>query len=144
MDEKFYRRFESFRRSLAALEEVRERDLTDSFILSGAGAKFNITFDLVWKVMKDIIIQYFAVVDFPKGSPREVLRKAYEFQLISDEAWLDMLRDRNDLTHDYDGEIVKSVCGRLTGSYLDLFEVFKDIVERDYQEKTGNEEDIQR
>ena len=39
MDEKFYRRFESFRRSLAALEEVRERDLTDSFILSGAGAK---------------------------------------------------------------------------------------------------------
>ena len=144
MDEKFYRRFESFRRSLAALEEVRERDLTDSFILSGAGAKFNITFDLAWKVMKDIIIQYFAVVDFPKGSPREVLRKAYEFQLISDEAWLDMLRDRNDLTHDYDGEIVKSVCGRLTGSYLDLFEAFKDIVERDYQEKTGNEEDIQR
>lgn len=144
MDEKFYRRFESFRRSLAALEEVRERDLTDSFILSGAGAKFNITFDLAWKVMKDIIIQYFAVVDFPKGSPREVLRKAYEFRLISDEAWLDMLRDRNDLTHDYDGEIVKSVCGRLTGSYLDLFEVFKDIVERDYQEKTGNEEDIQR
>ena len=35
--------------------------------------------------MKDIIIQYFAVVDFPKGSPREVLRKAYEFRLISDE-----------------------------------------------------------
>lgn len=144
MDEKFYRRFESFRRSLAALEEVRERDLTDSFILSGAGAKFNITFDLAWKVMKDIIIQYFAVVDFPKGSPREVLRKAYEFRLISDEAWLDMLRDRNDLTHDYDGEIVKSVCGRLTGSYLNLFEAFKDMVEREYQEKTGNEEDIQR
>ena len=48
MDEKFYRRFESFRRSLAALEEVRERDLTDSFILSGAGAKFNITFDLAF------------------------------------------------------------------------------------------------
>lgn len=144
MDEKFYRRFESFRRSLAALEEVRERDLTDSFILSGAGAKFNITFDLAWKVMKDIIIQYFAVVDFPKGSPREVLRKAYEFRLISDEEWLDMLRDRNDLTHDYDGEIVKSVCGRLTGSYLNLFEAFKDIVEREYQEKTGNEEDIQR
>ena len=94
--------------------------------------------------MKDIIIQYFAVVDFPKGSPREVLRKAYEFRLISDEAWLDMLRDRNDLTHDYDGEIVKSVCGRLTGSYLNLFEAFKDMVEREYQVKTGNEEDIQR
>ncbi len=132
MDEKFYRRFESFRRSLVALEEVRERDLTDSFILSGAGAKFNITFDLAWKVMKDIIIQYFAVVDFPKGSPREVLRKAYEFQLISDEAWLDMLRDRNDLTHDYDGEIVKEVCKRLINCYLALFEEFRKTAETRY------------
>ena len=132
MDEKFYRRFESFRRSLAVLEEIRERDLTDSFILSGAGAKFNITFDLAWKVMKDIIIQYFAVVDFPKGSPREVLRKAYEFQLISDEAWLDMLRDRNDLTHDYDGEIVKEVCKRLINCYLALFEEFRKTAETRY------------
>ena len=132
MDEKFYRRFESFRRSLAALEEVRERDLTDSFILSGAGAQFNITFDLAWKVMKDIIIQYFAVVDFPKGSPREVLRKAYVFHLISDEAWLDMLRDRNDLTHDYDGEIVKEVCKRLINCYLALFEEFRKTAETRY------------
>ena len=137
MDEKFYRRFESFRRSLAALEEVRERDLTNSFILSGAGAKFNITFDLAWKVMKDIIIQYFAVVDFPKGSPREVLRKAYGFQLISDEAWLDMLRDRNDLTHDYDGEIVKEVCKRLINCYLALFEEFRKTAETRYLSTKG-------
>ncbi len=132
MDEKFYRRFESFRRSLAVLEEIRERDLTDSFVLSGAGAKFNITFDLAWKVMKDIIIQYFAVVDFPKGSPREVLRKAYEFRLISDDAWMDMLRDRNDLTHDYDGEIVKEVCKRLINCYLALFEEFRKTAETRY------------
>ena len=137
MDEKFYRRFESFRRSLAALEEVRERDLTDSFILSGAGAKFNITFDLAWKVMKDIIIQYFAVVDFPKGSPREVLRKAYVFHLISDEAWLDMLRDRNDLTHDYDGEIVKEVCKSLINCYLALFEEFRKTAETRYLSTKG-------
>ena len=137
MDEKFYRRFESFRRPLVALEEVRERDLTDSFILSGAGAKFNITFDLAWKVMKDIIIQYFAVVDFPKGSPREVLRKAYVFHLISDEAWLDMLRDRNDLTHDYDGEIVKEVCKRLINCYLALFEEFRKTAETRYLSTKG-------
>ena len=132
MDEKYYRRFESFRKSLAVLKEIRERDLNDSFILSGAGAKFNITFDLAWKVMKDIVIQRFAVVDFPKGSPREVLRKAYEFQLISDDAWMDMLRDRNDLMHDYDGEIVKTVCERLINCYLALFEAFQETVETRY------------
>lgn len=61
MDEKFYKRFESFQKSLAALAEVRQRDLNDSFVLSGTGAKFSITFDLAWKVMKDIIIQDYAV-----------------------------------------------------------------------------------
>ena len=84
MDAKFYKRYENFQKSLNTLAEARHRDLNDSFVLSGTASKFSITFDLAWKVMKDIIIQYYAVVDFPKGSPREVLRKAFEFQLIQD------------------------------------------------------------
>ena len=42
MDEKFYRRFLSFCKSLDALAEARQRDLTDSFVLSGTSAKFSI------------------------------------------------------------------------------------------------------
>lgn len=49
MDEKFSRRFKSFCNSLEALSEARERDLSDSFVLSGTSAKFSITFDLSWK-----------------------------------------------------------------------------------------------
>lgn len=133
MDEKFYRRFESFTNSLEALEEVRQRDLADSFVVSGAGAKFNITFDLAWKVMKDIITEDYAVVDFPKGSPREVLRKAFEFELISDDGWLDMLRDRNNLTHDYDGTVVKEICRKLLENYLNLLEKFRTTVDSKYK-----------
>ena len=59
MDEKFNRRFVSFTKSLDALAEARERDLSDSFVLSGTSAKFSITFDLAWKVMKDILIHWF-------------------------------------------------------------------------------------
>ena len=51
MDEKFNRRFVSFTKSLDALAEARERDLSDSFVLSGTSAKFSITFDLAWKEM---------------------------------------------------------------------------------------------
>lgn len=58
MDEKFMRRYESFKNSLASLSEARERDMSDSFVLSGTSAKFSITFDLAWKVMKDILVQY--------------------------------------------------------------------------------------
>ncbi len=82
MDAKFYNRFALFCKSLDALAEAPNRDMNDSFVLSGTGAKFSITFDLAWKVMKDIIIQYYAVVDFPKGSPREVLKKSFEFEIL--------------------------------------------------------------
>lgn len=61
MDEKFNRRYTSFCNSLDALAEARQRDLSDSFVLSGTSAKFSITFDLAWKVMKDILVQYYAI-----------------------------------------------------------------------------------
>ena len=134
MDGKFYHRFDSYRKSLCALSEARNRDLSDSFVLSGTGAKFSITFDLAWKVMKDLVVQRFAIVDFPKGSPREVLRKAYEVNLISDDTWMEMLTDRNDLTHDYDGEVIEEICGNIIGKYMDLFFAFEETVQQLLQE----------
>ena len=74
MDEKFEKRYRSFCNSLDALAEAKQRDLSDSFVLSGTSAKFSITFDLSWKVMKDILIEYYAMTGFIAGSPREVLK----------------------------------------------------------------------
>ena len=107
MDEKFNRCFLSFCKSLDALAEARQRDLTDSFVLSGTSAKFSITFDLSWKVMKDILVQYYAITNFVAGSPREVLRESFQANLISDDKWMEMLKVRNELAHDYDGEIAR-------------------------------------
>ncbi len=128
MDEKFNRRFLSFCNSLDALAEARQRDLSDSFVLSGTSAKFSITFDLAWKVMKDILVQYYAITGFVAGSPREVLRESFKADLISDEAWMKMLRVRNELAHDYDGEIVKEHCDAIIGTYIDLFYEFENTV----------------
>ena len=130
MDEKFNRRFRSFCNSLDALAEARQRDLEDSFVLSGTSAKFSITFDLSWKVMKDILVQYYAITGFVAGSPREVLREAYKANLISDEAWMEMLKVRNELTPDYDSEIVKEYCNRIVEKYIDLFYDLKDTIEQ--------------
>ena len=121
MEEKFYRRFESFRNSLNSLNEAKNRDLSDSFVLSGTGAKFSITFDLSWKVMKDIIIGYHMVSDFATGSPREVLRKSFEVNLIYDDIWMEMLKIRNEISHDYDGKIMEEYCSKIVNRYIDKF-----------------------
>ena len=130
MDAKFNRRFQSFCNSLDALAEARQRDFSDSFVLSGTSAKVSITFDLAWKVMKDILIQYYAITRFVAGSPREVLREAFQADLIADDAWMDMLKVRNELAHDYDCEIVKTHCHTIVEKYIDLFYEFEDTVKK--------------
>ena len=130
MDAKFEKRFQSFCNSLDALAEARQRDLTDSFVLSGTSAKFSITFDLSWKVMKDILVQYYEITGFVAGSPREVLRESFKAALISDDAWMDMLKIRNGLAHDYDSEIVKTHCNTIVEKYIDLFYEFEDVVKK--------------
>lgn len=130
MDEKFNRRFLSFCKSLDALAEARQRDLTDSFVLSGTSAKFSITFDLSWKVMKDILVQYYAITNFVAGSPREVLKESFQANLISDDKWMEMLKVRNELAHDYDGEIVKEHCNAIVENYIDLFYDFEKHVKK--------------
>lgn len=128
MDEKFNKRFVSFCNSLDALAEARKRDLSDSFVLSGTSAKFSITFDLAWKVMKDILVQYYAITGFVAGLPREVLRESFKANLISDETWMEMLKVKNQLAHDYDCDIVKEHCNTIIGTYIDLLYEFERAV----------------
>ena len=129
MDEKFIRRFESFKNSLDSLAEARQRDLSDSFVLSGTSAKFSITFDLAWTVMKDILIQYYAITGFVTGSPREVLKQSFRANLITGDEWIEMLKVKNQLAHDYDGVIVKEHCQTIIHEYIDKLYDFKTVVE---------------
>ena len=73
MERKFINRFYSYCNCLKDFSEAKYRDITDSFVLSGTVNKFSLTFDLSWKVMKDILVQYYAISDFAAASPRETL-----------------------------------------------------------------------
>ena len=124
----FEPRFESYRLSLSALREARERDRSDSFVLSGTSAKFSITFELAWKVMKDVLTGYYGVSDFVAGSPRATLRTAAKLELISDDRWMDMLDLRNELAHDYDLSTIEEAFERITSIYITLFDDFEHKV----------------
>ena len=136
--EKFYiRRFESFRRCLADFEGARERDYrNDSFVLSGVVSKFCLTFDLAWKLMKDIVVQHYNIENYATGSPSENLKEAFGVGLIKDDGvWKKMLRLRNDLTHDYNYELAAESCGTIVEQYIDIFKGFESDI-RSFIEKT--------
>ena len=68
-------------------------------------------------------------VNFVSGSPREVLRTSFRADLITDDIWLEMLKVRNELSHDYDGEIVLQHCQTIIHTYVDMLSVFQEKVE---------------
>ena len=104
-------------------------DPTDT-VRDGVIQRFEFTFDLAWKVMKDILVKHYAITGFVAGSPREVLRESFKADLISDDTWMTMLQVRNELAHDYDCDVVKAHCKTIVGPYIDLFYEFEDRVKR--------------
>ena len=121
MQKSYTNRYNSFKQSLDSLEEAKTRNKDDSFVLSGTAMKFNLTFDLSWKLMGDILRDEYKIIDYVTGSPRETLKKAKSLGIIDDDIWLSMLDDRNNLTHDYDYLIAKEKFDTIVNSYIQVF-----------------------
>lgn len=130
MESRSINRYNSFLRSLNNLKTVRTRDLSDDFVISGTVQKFNLTFDIAWKVMKDIVINHYKVLDFATGSPRETLRIAASVKLIDDDTWMTMLDDRNAFAHDYDGLLAKEGVNRIINDYIPLLDKLCECIKQ--------------
>ena len=71
MAKKNINRYNIFSKSLATLSNSCGADPDAMFVLGATVQAYNLTFDLSWKVMKDIITEHFGIQDFATGSPRE-------------------------------------------------------------------------
>lgn len=135
MGNKFINRYNTFCKSLKNLEKSRSADPEADFVLEGTVLNFSLTFDISWKVMKDILVKEMGIIDFAMGSPRETLQQAFANGIIDDDQWMQMLKSRNQLAHDYDGTFAKEKFQDIINIYLSLFEKMKDKVEKYYIEE---------
>lgn len=122
MQNQYSKRAEAFQKSLETLKLSKTADKSNPLILSGIVMSFNLTFDLAWKLIKDILQEDHGIKDFPSGSPKETLKKAKSVGIIQDEIWLDMLDDRNDLIHDYDFVFASKKVDTIINNYIPEFE----------------------
>lgn len=133
---RFTVRYEKFKDSLSSLEKINNIEWPENedlygFIWCGVISKFCITFDLSYKLAKDILVEYHGVSDFAKGSPREILKTAFQADVINDEAWLQMLKARNEIVHEYkELDEVDDWCEKITSIYLPLFQALVAYTQR--------------
>ena len=133
MESKYINRYHTFCKSLKNLEKSRLADPRADFVLEGTVLNFNLTFDIAWKVMKDILVKKLGILDFAVGSPRETLQQAFVNKIIDDDQWMQMLRVRNQLAHDYDGSFASEKFQDIINVYYPLFEKMRKNAEKYYQ-----------
>ena len=100
-------KFEKFQKALNSLEMIYLKPVQeDRSNIDATIQRFEFTFELAWKFLKD----YFAERDVILNYPKEVLKEAFGVGLIDDEnLWLEMLHDRNMTSHTYDEELADEI-----------------------------------
>jgi nucleotidyltransferase substrate binding protein (TIGR01987 family) len=97
-DVRWKQRFSNLRRAFDLLQEAATAESLSSLEQEGLIQRFEYTFELSWKTMKDYLESQGASVPLPL----DVLKQAFASGLISDgDTWIDMLEKRSLLSHTY-------------------------------------------
>ncbi len=118
---KWKHRFENFENAIKLLNEVVELDFNNLSMLEKEGVvqRFEYTLELAWKTLKDKMEDDGLVLEFI--SPKVVLKQAYQSKYIDNiELWLQMINDRNLLSHIYNYETVIKIIQDIQNYYINL------------------------
>ena len=127
------KRFDSYVSNLRVLETASDQDLENEFIIGGIIDKFFIQFELGWKLFKKLLA-YEGDAVAATGSPRDIIKAAYRYlDFIDEDVWLEMLRDRNNLSHQYDADAAL----KLAHTVIERFTPEFQRVERGVRERYG-------
>lgn len=118
-------KFEKFGKALASLEAIYLKPVQeDRANIDATIRRFEFTFELAWKFLKDYFIEQGVVLNFPK----EVLKEAYSSKLIDDETvWIAMLNDRNMTSHTHDESLADEIYLRIRAYVPELHKLLNNI-----------------
>ena len=117
-------RFDNYKRAFLLLREaieiMEERDLTQ-LEKEGIIQRFEYTWELAWKVLKDFLENEGVTLD--RITPSSVIKAAFEAKIISDgDTWMRALDARNKMSHTYNLKKFEDVIKDIQSSYLKLFD----------------------
>ncbi len=127
------KKFENFCRALNNLEIGA--NLPEPLNIAeetGIIALFEICFEQAWKVLKEILEDE-GYRESKTGSPKQILKLAYSAGILTDEEiWIEILRDRNILSHVYDADKSTTTVTKIKEKYLAEFKNLKEILLTDW------------
>ena len=118
-DTRWKQRFQNFEKGFLLLCEALENGPGSLNKLEQEGViqRFEYTFELAWKSMKDYLEENGVVI--APVTPRKVVKDAFAAKLIEDgQIWIDMLDHRNLLSRTYDFSVFEKAVEDIAARYL--------------------------
>lgn len=132
------KKYDNYCSNLRVLSKASEQDIENEFIISGIIDKFFIQFELGWKLLKELA-RYEGRAIASSGSPRAIVKEAYKmYDFFDEDIWLEMLEQRNDLTHIYDGSKARELAGLVISRYIPEFVKLEKSVSNLYGESIND------
>ena len=118
-DVRWKQRFQNFDRAFVLLREALERRPESLSLLEKEGVvqRFEYTFELAWKTLKDYLEEDGLVIS--PVTPRQVIKEGFAAKVIADgQVWINMLDNRNLLSHTYDSAVFEQAVQAIATRYL--------------------------
>jgi nucleotidyltransferase substrate binding protein (TIGR01987 family) len=114
-------KFEKFCKALLTLEAIYLKPVMDDRAnIDATIQRFEFTFELVWKFLKDYFSEKGIILNYPK----EILQEAFAVGLIDNESlWLQMLSDRNMTSHTYNETLADEIYFRIRNYVPELIKL---------------------
>ncbi|SHM38451.1 nucleotidyltransferase substrate binding protein, HI0074 family [Caldanaerovirga acetigignens] len=127
MKKRIIERFKDFVNALKRLKEGVNIEPPSEIIMDGVFQRFEFTFELAWKLIKDIL-EYEGI---EVKSPRSTIKEGFKAGIIADgEAWIEMLVDRNKTSYIYDEKEARAIYNRIKSFYVDLLRELKNCAKK--------------
>lgn len=128
---RFEERKKDYENALEKLEEAFNEEIIKNvneeglqIIIDGALHRFEFTFELAWKTIKDYL-EYMGIAN-KIGSPRENIQQAFKQGIIDDgDIWIEIMLARNELSHLYDENISRKIYENIKKKYVHEFKKLK-------------------
>lgn len=128
-DIRWRQRYENFLKAFNQLNQaIMAFDKLSDLEKEGLVQRFEYTFEIAWKTVKDFLESKGLTATFP----RDVIKEAFANQVIMDgEVWIEMLNSRNLMAHTYEEEIFNQVVESIHKKYFPAIKQLVDYLDKE-------------
>ena len=124
------KKFENFCNAFSNLKDIYNYEEPYGNVeMTGLVGLYEICFEQAWKAMKEIL-ERDGFTAGQTGSPRQILKTAYQAGMITDEKlWMTGLAARNNVSHAYNKTVALDIIDGAKKQYYKMFEELKMTIE---------------